>query len=143
MEWGSINLLDFIVTGGMGLIIFFLKRSLNQFEISIKENKEEIEKQRTEFVNYKLNSLKELQEVMENQTKTISNLITTNNQHLENKLVEVERDVKVIEKEFNSFKQYVATSYTKQEDFSATTRDVNKKLDEVYGAVKELSGLLK
>ncbi len=139
----DINIIDLVLTTGMGLLTFFAKRSLASFDNITSENSKAIEELEKNQVKYEIASNKNLQDAFDRQTKELGRLIQENNKLLLSQISETRVNVKELEKELSEHKQDVAGNYIKQDDFNEVTRGINKKLDIVYGEVKELNGHFK
>lgn len=96
-----------------GAVIFFLKRTLTKLE-----------------------------EGQENLQKTISSKIDSLADNTEKRLSKFAEDQGNLEKELYKFKEDVAKNYTKQEDFSSQTRDINNKLDSISAGMNKIMGQL-
>ncbi|GMQ61186.1 MULTISPECIES: hypothetical protein [Vallitalea] len=141
----------------VGLLVsgntYFMKRTLNNFEKKQGNNSNKIEELEGNFNNYKLNNNKETEEgfkklidtinsKMDMVQKEITAKIDTIESKNENQVRRLQEQQEKLSKEIYTFREHVARNYTKQEDFSSETRDINKKLDSVYGVVKNIEGFL-
>ncbi len=144
---------ELAISLGIGTIVFFLKRTLNNITSALSKNDKKIRAIEDDFNSHKVEQLQEMQEEFREQTKSISNLVLEIQTNVTNQISaieekhdseikEVKGDLKSVVKELNEFKAYIGEKYTRQEDFASQTRDINKKLDDVYGGVQELKGIL-
>lgn len=117
-----------LVTAGVGLAIstvgFFIKRTLDNLET----NQKNLSKQMLDFQAEQTKSTEAFQE-------KILDKIETKNEGLNDKIDQVSNDLL-------KFKEHVALNYTKQEDFTSETRDINQKLDKVYASTSKIEGML-
>lgn len=95
------------------VVIFFLKRTLSKSEENLEKLSETI-------------------------SKKIDNMANKTDERLD-KFAE---DQEKLKKEFYDFKADVASNYTKQEDFSSQTRDLNIKLDSISAGMNKIIGQL-
>lgn len=97
----------------LGVVLFFLKRTLVKFE----ESQAQL-------------------------SKSIGDKIDLLSERNDKQMAKLADDQSNLEKEFYAFKENVAKNYTKQEDFSSQTRDINKKLDNISAGMNKIFGQL-
>lgn len=97
----------------LGVVLFFLKRTLIKFE----ESQAQLQKN----IGDKIDSLSDRND---------------------KQMTKLADDQSKLEKEFYEFKENVAKNYTRQEDFSSQTRDINKKLDNISAGMNKIIGQL-
>lgn len=108
---------------------FFIKRTLNKIESNQTKTFEAIQKSEIES-----------EERYEKFADTISEKLDKFADKTDKQINRIADDQSRLEKEFYEFKENVAKNYTKQEDFSSQTRDINKKLDNISAIMNKIEG---
>jgi undecaprenyl pyrophosphate synthase len=132
---------------------FFGKRTLNNIEKNQSKHDKRIEEMEKQFLSYQLDheveSKKnddELVNTIINKMDSVQNEITKRIEVIESKSEkQIQRlwdEHNNLSKDFHEFKEHIAINYTEKDDFSSQTRDINKKLDNVYGQVSKIVGML-
>lgn len=134
---------------GIGIIGFFLKRTLDDVVKTNEKNALHMQKVEDDFNTYKVDNKVEFQETINMFIEKLDALkkeVTSQIESIEEKnlckITKLEESLKEYADKFYDFKEQVAKTYTKNEDFSSYTRDLDQKLDRISSGVNKISGIL-
>lgn len=143
--WG----ISTVVMIAVGVIAFFLKRTLDDVVKTNDKNAEHMQKVEDDFKNYKVDNKVEFQNTinlfidkLDALKKDVTSQIDSIEEKNIGKINKLEDSLKEIADKFYDFKEQVAKTYTKNEDFSSYTRDLDQKLDRISSGVNKISGIL-
>lgn len=122
------------------LVGFFLKRTLNKIETNQNNMFETIKANEKNNVDRYTKLASENEERYDKFSDDIGKKLDKFADKTDKQIAKIADDQSKLEKEFYEFKENVAKNYTKQEDFSSQTRDINKKLDNISAVMNKIEG---